>query len=341
MVRRHHFSPTAHIHTDLAGLVFLSRYQEDSKEALQYLGTWARPIWICDTTTLPSSWRVQEPWATHTNILSLTAATTSRHPCKMTPPGDYDYAEETDSSGNEAAAPARKLGPNSEPASPSSEESSVYDSNPDSSEADESSDEDDDNSDDDGDDDEYDDDEPREAPTFMIPSRTIAAVEHPFMVVNTDKALETFGVNPQYRSVRCKAHAKLNRSTYTDLSCRSWIPLSLSCLFLSICTQRTPRQGQSCLTTLPLTMSFLKSRFPCEQGASGRGAVTVHGKGRSKKSSPIVVDHPTILGQAESWTRPELCVGSLRTMLAITRPRPLALSSTRTVTEAWSISMNP
>lgn len=43
-----------------------------------------------------------------------------------------------------------------------------------------------------------------QAPSFKIPSRTISAVEHPFMVKNLDKGLASFGPNPQFQSVREK-----------------------------------------------------------------------------------------------------------------------------------------
>lgn len=39
------------------------------------------------------------------------------------------------------------------------------------------------------------------APSFKIPSRTISAVEHPCIIKDLDKALATFGPNPQYQSV--------------------------------------------------------------------------------------------------------------------------------------------
>jgi hypothetical protein len=40
-----------------------------------------------------------------------------------------------------------------------------------------------------------------QAPAFKIPSRTIAAVEHPFLIQDLDKGLGTFGPNPQFQSV--------------------------------------------------------------------------------------------------------------------------------------------
>lgn len=40
-----------------------------------------------------------------------------------------------------------------------------------------------------------------QAPAYKIPSRTIAAVEHPFLVMDVDKGLDTFGPNPQFQSV--------------------------------------------------------------------------------------------------------------------------------------------
>lgn len=51
-----------------------------------------------------------------------------------------------------------------------------------------------------------DEEETPQAPSFKIPSRTIAAVEHPFLVMDLTKGLETFGPNPQYRSVSPEAH---------------------------------------------------------------------------------------------------------------------------------------
>lgn len=40
-----------------------------------------------------------------------------------------------------------------------------------------------------------------QAPAFKIPSRTISAVEHPFLVMDIEKGLETFGPNPQFQAV--------------------------------------------------------------------------------------------------------------------------------------------
>lgn len=72
----------------------------------------------------------------------------------------------------------------------------------DGSEYDEAS-EDDEDEDDDEDDEEEDDQEPEpEAPSFKIPSRSMAAVEHPFLIMNVDKGIETFGNNPQFPAVR-------------------------------------------------------------------------------------------------------------------------------------------
>lgn len=44
-----------------------------------------------------------------------------------------------------------------------------------------------------------------QAAAFKIPSRTISAVEHPFLIMDLDKGLETFGPNPQFPSVRPRA----------------------------------------------------------------------------------------------------------------------------------------
>lgn len=48
---------------------------------------------------------------------------------------------------------------------------------------------------------EDDEEDDTQAPTFMVPSRTIAAVEHPFLIMNQASALESFGPTPQYNSV--------------------------------------------------------------------------------------------------------------------------------------------
>lgn len=48
---------------------------------------------------------------------------------------------------------------------------------------------------------EEEDEEQLQAPAYKIPSRTIAAVEHPFLVMDVDKGLDTFGPNPQFQSV--------------------------------------------------------------------------------------------------------------------------------------------
>lgn len=55
---------------------------------------------------------------------------------------------------------------------------------------------------------ELDDEEIPQAPSFKIPSRTISAVEHPCIIKNLDKGLETFGPNPQFQSVR-ESHTSL------------------------------------------------------------------------------------------------------------------------------------
>lgn len=53
---------------------------------------------------------------------------------------------------------------------------------------------------------EHDDEETFPAPVFKIPSRTISAVEHPFLIMDLDKGLETFGPNPQFNSVSSGTH---------------------------------------------------------------------------------------------------------------------------------------
>lgn len=78
--------------------------------------------------------------------------------------------------------------------------SSTEDEQDDGDEQDEEEDEEDEEEDADNEDDE-DDEEAPEAPSFKIPSRTIAAVEHPFLVMDVDKGVETFGPNPQFQSV--------------------------------------------------------------------------------------------------------------------------------------------
>lgn len=45
-----------------------------------------------------------------------------------------------------------------------------------------------------------------QAPSFKIPSRTISAVEHPCLIMNLDRGLDTFGSNPQFQSVRNTVH---------------------------------------------------------------------------------------------------------------------------------------
>lgn len=79
--------------------------------------------------------------------------------------------------------------------SPSTSRSSEYTSGYDSE-----SDEDDDEAEDSLDE-QQDEEEDSQAPTFPVPSRTIAAVEHPFLVMNQANALESFGPTPQYSSV--------------------------------------------------------------------------------------------------------------------------------------------
>lgn len=106
-------------------------------------------------------------------------------------PVEYTYYEETadddDDSANEAEVP-----PNQE-SSASSRSPSEYSSSSSSEEHNDESDQDEDGN--------QEDEQETQAPSFAVPSRTIAAVEHPFLVMNVDKGLETFGNNPQYDSV--------------------------------------------------------------------------------------------------------------------------------------------
>ncbi|KAG8159029.1 hypothetical protein KVR01_011472 [Diaporthe batatas] len=53
-----------------------------------------------------------------------------------------------------------------------------------------------------------------QAPAFKIPSRTIAAVEHPFLIQNLDKGIETFGTNPQFQSVLDPSRPQLSVPLY-------------------------------------------------------------------------------------------------------------------------------
>ncbi|KAK2602429.1 hypothetical protein N8I77_008961 [Diaporthe amygdali] len=53
-----------------------------------------------------------------------------------------------------------------------------------------------------------------QAPAFKIPSRTIAAVEHPFLIQNLDKGLGTFGPNPQFQSVLDPSRPQLSVPLY-------------------------------------------------------------------------------------------------------------------------------
>ncbi|ROW02778.1 hypothetical protein VSDG_01884 [Cytospora chrysosperma] len=53
-----------------------------------------------------------------------------------------------------------------------------------------------------------------QAPAFKIPSRTIAAVEHPCLVKNIDKGIDTFGPNPQFQSVLDPSKPQLSVPLY-------------------------------------------------------------------------------------------------------------------------------
>lgn len=109
-------------------------------------------------------------------------------------PVEYAYYEETadDDSANEVEVPQNQQ------SSASSGSSSDYSSASASEDHDNESDQ--DRLDNDGDGNQDDEEDPL-APSFAIPSRTISAVEHPFLVMNIDKALDSFGPNPQYDSV--------------------------------------------------------------------------------------------------------------------------------------------
>ncbi|CAN8095690.1 unnamed protein product [Discula destructiva] len=104
-------------------------------------------------------------------------------------PMEYTYYEETaeESADEVAGGPAA--------ASPSNASSSYSDSVDSSEEEDSNEDDDEDGAQD------SQDEEDARAPSFLVPSRTIAAVEHPFLVMNIDNALDSFGPTPQYRSI--------------------------------------------------------------------------------------------------------------------------------------------
>lgn len=153
-------------------------------------------------------------------------------------PVEYTYFEETadDESANEEAAVLQDR-ESSAPSSSSSDYSSAS-----------TSDEQDDESDQDGVDndeeghfrDDQDEEEPPQAPSFAIPSRTISAVEHPFLVMNVDKALDSFGPNPQYDSVMLTLPPSDTRMiTILTVIHRSWTPVYLSSPSLFIFTPRT------------------------------------------------------------------------------------------------------
>ncbi|KAF3770984.1 hypothetical protein M406DRAFT_226956, partial [Cryphonectria parasitica EP155] len=52
------------------------------------------------------------------------------------------------------------------------------------------------------------------APAFKIPSRTISAVEHPFLIMDVDKGLKTFGPNPQFQAVLDAGNPQLSVPIY-------------------------------------------------------------------------------------------------------------------------------
>lgn len=90
----------------------------------------------------------------------------------------------------------------------------------------------------DGDDDEE--DEILQAPSFKIPSRTISAVEHPCLIKNLDKAVDTFGPNPQFQSVRaifclCRVLVSGQITKYAGRSSTPEI-LSFPCHYICILT---------------------------------------------------------------------------------------------------------
>lgn len=49
--------------------------------------------------------------------------------------------------------------------------------------------------------DEFDIDDPEDAPILDVPQRKIVAIEHPCVVINFDKGLDTFGVDPDFQKV--------------------------------------------------------------------------------------------------------------------------------------------
>lgn len=90
-----------------------------------------------------------------------------------------------------------------------------------------------------------------QAPAFKIPSRTIAAVEHPFMVKNVDKGIDTFGPNPQFESVRSpdgrrpSGAVKTSQGGHADNGhYRYWILRSHSSPCRSTFIRRTLLQGR-------------------------------------------------------------------------------------------------
>lgn len=82
-----------------------------------------------------------------------------------------------------------------------------------------------------------------QAPAYKIPSRTIAAVEHPFLIMDVDKGLDTFGPNPQYQSVSPEPVTVDAYRTTMLIYSRSWTPETPSSRSPSISIPRIPRQG--------------------------------------------------------------------------------------------------
>lgn len=115
-------------------------------------------------------------------------------------PIEYTYYEET---ADEESANEVQVSQHHASSSPSNL-SSDYSSTSNSEDPDDGSDQDELDDDEEGglrNDQDDEDEEAPQAPSFMIPSRTISAVEHPFLVMNVDKALDSFGPKPQYDSV--------------------------------------------------------------------------------------------------------------------------------------------
>lgn len=120
------------------------------------------------------------------------------------------------------------------------------------------------------------------APRYAIPARRLGSLEHPMLVEDVDKAIQTFGMNPSLQVVRRSLFpSSMIGSNHVSRSSTQRVP---KYQFRYICDLTTQRRGRLPRTTLSPTMSSSKSQFPNGLAGNEGGAPTLPSRAKSTLS---------------------------------------------------------